>query len=102
MTESEKDSTKPTRKYVDFSFWVANVAIAVALGLLSMESGGALLLFLLVVGLLAWLSYFFAIGQFAKRMGRSPAFWVILIFITSPLGVWVSYIASFLISPRDR
>lgn len=48
-------------------------------------------LLLCLTGVVALLAYFVALGASARQRGKSPILWGGLAFISSPLGLWVSY-----------
>jgi len=106
--EITNNENTPNRKFLDISFWLAHIAFI--LGIMIAGTGGeagkntgnillSMALGLLVVATISLFTYFFAIGDFAKKMGRNGLIWGGLTFIFSPIGVWVSYIASFNINP---
>lgn len=101
MTEG---SEKPNRKFLDITFWVGHLGLVIPFIAMPEDSSGggmpgwSLVLFL--VAILSLLAYFFAIGRFASNSGRSAIVWGGVSFIFSPLGIWISYIASFFIKPK--
>jgi len=94
---------KPSRKFVDITFWCSHLSFAAAIILMPAnppKEPQGIIVALFSVALVLLLLYFFAIGRFAKNMGRSSIVWAGLSFLFSPVGAWVSYIASFFIQPR--
>ncbi len=100
-------NSNASRRVVDISFWTAHAGIVLGLILVPSASddaplgvSGVLAACLLIVGILSTLFYFFALGSLAHRMGRSAIIWGGLAFLFSPVGMWVSYYASFGLAPR--
>lgn len=92
---------KPTKKLLHSTFWISHIAIAIPLIARNPEQEAAPWAGLaLVVGLLSLLTYFFAIGRWASNMGRSAIVWGGLSMLFSPIGVWISYVSSFFVSPE--
>jgi hypothetical protein len=105
MIEKEQIYVKPTRKLLDLTFWLGHICIIAAL-MITVKSHdpqeiSTLTLSLSAVGSFTLIAYFFAMGQFAKRTGRSAIVWFGVPLIFSPLGIWVSYIASFFIKAKN-
>ncbi|MEO0366753.1 MAG: hypothetical protein AAF265_14815 [Pseudomonadota bacterium] len=97
---------RPKRIAVDLTFWVAHLALGSAFYLMysTVENVGSFGKFMLLtsVGLIAGIAYFFAIGFYASGLGRSGILWGGLAFLFSPLGVWITYIMSFVSEPKPR
>jgi hypothetical protein len=98
------ESQKPSKVAVHILFWAAHILIAASI--LSIDSNGPSEDFqigfaLLPLGILVIFCYFFAIGRFAKKLNRSAIVWGGLSFVLSPFGIWISYIASFFVSPKE-
>jgi putative Mn2+ efflux pump MntP len=89
----------PSKKFVHSTFWIAHIGLVVGLALIPPKGTdsplGLLGLVLLILGVISLFGYFFAIANYARRMGRSAVIWGGLTFITSPIGVWISYFMSF-------
>ncbi|MCG8517307.1 hypothetical protein [Marinobacter sp. CA1] len=95
------DVSKPGRWLVDATFWLGHIALIVPVWLVDdFSNAPPWALPAGLVGLISLIVYFFAIGVFAHRMGRSAIVWGGLACLLSPLGVWGSYLASFFIEPR--
>jgi membrane protease YdiL (CAAX protease family) len=104
MHDSPENLPRPRRTLVDLSFWVAHVGVVLGLALLPAKVGegpfSAIALALFVLGLVSLFVYFFAIGDYAKKFGRSAIVWGGLSFVFSPIGAWASYAFSFSIAPK--
>ncbi|MEL7313286.1 MAG: hypothetical protein AAFN07_17355 [Pseudomonadota bacterium] len=96
---------KPKRIAVDLTFWAAHLGIIVGLFL---PLGVDPVIMPTVdfaafsIGLIAGIGYFIAIGLYASGLGRSGILWGGLAFLFSPLGVWITYIMSFVSEPKPR
>lgn len=104
MHDSPEHLPRPARTLVDLSFWTAHVGLILGMVLMPGKGVGGPLavisLALFVLGLVSLFVYFFAIGSYAKRFGRSALVWGGLSFVFSPIGAWTSYAFSFSISPK--
>jgi len=97
----------PSKKFVHLSFWIGHISLLIyvfggtATTIESNEiSWLPIALLFLGIGSLFW--YFFAIGSYANKLGRNGITWGGLSFFFSPIGVWVSYIASFFVGPKVK
>jgi len=106
-SELEIDSSKkikPNRTLVDLTFWIAHVGLILSVVLAppahSDDPVPSNSVYLMGLAMVSMFVYFFAIGVFAKRMGRSAVVWGLGSFLFSPLTVWITYIASFFIKQK--
>lgn len=100
----EDFSSPPTRLFVDMAFWGAHLsALAAIVVYPSLGKGPSFMLLALgLTAVLLLIAYYFAIGIYASRTGRSAVVWGGLSFLLAPFGVWISYIASFFIGKAPR
>jgi hypothetical protein len=98
-------SPAPSRTLVDLSFWLAHAGLVFGILLVPGKDSSAALaplsLVLFAVGAVALFVYFFAIGSFAARLGRSGVVWGGASFILSPIGAWITYGLSFGLAPKE-
>lgn len=92
----ERQATSISQRLVHITFWWAHIGLVGGLVLVSRAGSdyplqSSLGLLLCLTGLVALLAYFVALGASARQRGKSPILWGGLAFISSPLGVWVSY-----------
>ncbi len=104
--ENTEVKSRPNRKYVDITFWIAHVLIISAFfaNPITTESKEIqLAIALFSAGTIFGLGYYFAIVIYAKNFGKSPIVWGLGSMLFSPITIWVSYIASFFIrSKRNK
>jgi hypothetical protein len=101
-------ATKPSRKLVDITFWMANLVWIIFLILVLAPSqyseDGKIKMIFLLAGLISLVIYFVAIGWYAQKRGRSALVWGGGAFIASLflflISTWISYIASFHINTK--
>lgn len=88
-----------SRKLVDITFWGGHALFAVffLMNHFFETSDRWLLptLFMMAGATLMLLSYYFALGRYASKHGRSGIVWGGLAFLSSPFGIWISYFMSF-------
>lgn len=100
-----EQTNKPKRLFVDLTFWLGNsyILYAIISSLLNPVDKAplsAVETYFMYGSALFLLIYLFAIGSYAKRTGRSGIVWGGLSLLLSPVGIWISYIASFFIKPK--
>ena len=103
--ELNNNYNRPSRKYVDITFWLAHISFFIAIiAILISPTQDAILMYialiLIFIGIVSAFGYFFAIGMYAKKMGKSPIIWGGGSMFCSPFSAWISYAASFKISPK--
>lgn len=94
MTQAEKESILPSKRFVHATFWLAHIGLVTGISLVQPQgSGGRDLLAVTMFGLgvVSIFGYYIAIGYYVNRLGRSAIVWGGLTLITSPIGVWISY-----------
>ena len=95
----------PHKKILHLTFWIGHTSAF----LIFYSGPGALIqsdvvnliaipLALLMLVCIIW--YFIEISRYMNQLGRNGIAWGILTFIFSPLGIWISYLASFFIKPK--
>ncbi len=95
---------KPSKKAVHFVFWGAHISLLAGILLRdeNVPRGEFQIGFVfLILAIVAGISYFFVIGRYARKINRSALVWGGLSFLFSPIGIWVSYLASFIASPKE-
>lgn len=106
LGENNISQLKPSRKLVDITFWLAHTGLILSIMLAppaySEEPIPRNSIYLMAIAVVSMLIYYFAIGSFAKKMGRSAIVWGLGSFLFSPLTVWLTYISSFIIKPKDK
>lgn len=90
----------PGRKILDISFILVNALFYLPLFLSPnvAQYDSLLVPYLLLVGIgfISIFVYVFEVRSYMRKIGRSGAFWLIIAFFLGPIGVWLSFIASFL------
>lgn len=77
------------------------VAGALLLDLDDAEPSGVVVLMFLA-GLVFGVAYFFALGVYVAKLGRSAILWGGLSFIFLPIGMWVSYLLCFSLDKKAK
>ncbi len=110
-------SVQVSMRYVHLSFWVAHISLIlffiisaiINTSYVGMEQNAVsgwiyALIFVvyafLAIGLISFFFYFFILGRYMGKLGRSGIAWGGLAFLFSPIGVWATYIASFFVGPK--
>ncbi|MEL7449928.1 MAG: hypothetical protein AAFN78_12015 [Pseudomonadota bacterium] len=102
MNDNNVGELTPSKRNVHISFWGFHIAIALIFTIATAQSDSMLTAGLALAITVFAIWYFVAIGRYASRLGRSGILWGGLSFLFSPLGIWVSYIASFFVGPKAQ
>lgn len=106
VPQSLESPAAPSRTFVHASFWLAHIGVILGGVLVPANGSSGILapvsLALVGIGIASLFVYFFAIGKFAKSLGRSGLVWGGLAFVCSPVGVWISYALSFGLGPKEN
>ena len=101
------DEIMPSKLFVHLTFWGMHITLALMIAsgaVVESESSsvGAIDIVIMFACIIFLFWYFFAIGRYASKLGRSGILWGGLSCLFSPLGVWVSYIASFFVGYKTK
>jgi uncharacterized integral membrane protein len=94
---------KPSKKYVHLSFWIAHISLILFFSISTIINRGyveveqyiasawfntltIIVYSFLAIGLIFFFFYFFALGRYMGKLGRSGIAWGGLAFILSPIG----------------
>ena len=100
-SELESELEKPSKKLVHITFWLGHILIILYFYSATNEISN-LNITMFLAGALSIFIYFFAIGSYMSKLNRSGITWGGLSMIFSPIGVWVSYIASFFVGYKVK
>ena len=98
---------KPSRKFLDLTFWLFHILIMFSAFLPddldhSNTIKYEILIWFYLTMMALFISYFFAVGIYAKKFGKSALVWGGVSFLFSVLGCWVSYVCSFFFEQKDK
>lgn len=95
MNNSNSNLKSHSKFWLHIWFW--SLHISIVLVFITSSGDGDRNPVLILASLFSLAMYCIAVGRFASRIGRSGLLWGGLSLILSPLGVWLSYLASFII-----
>ena len=99
----QPSSATPSRALVNLSFWLTH--IAGTFGVLKLAyspdpSVSMTVIVSLVTAAIASFVYILAIGLYVQKFNRTGVAWSAVAFFTSPLGIWGTYLALFVLGEK--
>ena len=94
---------QPSRRTVDFSFWLSNIGVILGIAMLVTSADGTIgmgTITPIAVASIASLVYMVAIGMYVQKFNRTGIIWSGIVFLLGPLGIWGTYIALFVIGDK--
>lgn len=99
MNNNKSSMNSHSKLWLHIWFWCLHIGIVLVL--VSSSSDGDRNLAFIWLSLISLLMYCITVGRFASRNGRSGILWGGLSLLLSPVGVWISYLATFFIKAKQ-